>query len=286
MKKRTGLVLEGGAMRGMFSAGVIDVMMENGIDFDGVIGVSAGACFGGNYTSRQPGRVLRYNLRFAHEPEYCSFRSLLKTGDLYGAEFCYHRLPEELDPMDEETFMANPQKFYVNMTDVDTGECVYREIRDLGRESMECIRASASMPVAARPVEIDGRRYLDGGLSDAIPIRKFEEMGYTKNVIILTRPRDYRKQPQKALGLMKLFLKNYPAVIEALKTRHIRYNATLDYIREQEEKEAVFVIAPPVPLRVGKIEHDTREILAAYNMGRDAGMAALPELREFLNRGD
>ncbi len=285
MKEKTGLVLEGGAMRGLFSSGVIDVLMENGIDFDGVIGVSAGACFGGNYTSKQTGRVIRYNTRFAHEPSYCSLRSLFTTGNLYNAEFCYHRLPEVLDPMDEETFTNNPQKFYVNATDVSTGACVYHEVEDLGYESMEWIRASASMPAVSVPVEIGGRRYLDGGISDSIPLKAFEDMGYTKNVVILTRPRNYRKTKMKALPVMNLFLKDMPAVSAALADRHIRYNETLDYIREREENGAVFVIAPELPLEVGKTEHNVEKMLKAYNTGRDAGAAALADLQRFL-RGE
>ena len=167
---KRGLVLEGGAMRGLFTAGVIDVMMEHGIDFDGMVGVSAGSSFGCNFKSRQPGRVLRYNLRFGRDPRYMGLRSLLKTGNLVGAEFAYHVLPLELDIFDSQTFESNPMEFYMVCTDVSTGETVYHRMDKVDYDSLEWLRASASMPVVTRPVKVnDGRLLLDGGISDSIP---------------------------------------------------------------------------------------------------------------------
>ncbi len=271
-------------MRGLFSAGVIDVMMENGIEFDGIIGTSAGAAFGCNYKSRQPGRVIRYNIRFAHEPRFCSFRSLLTTGDLYGAEFCYHTLPMELDPMDAETYKNNPVKFYVNATDADTGEAVYHEIPEVNDEGMEYMRASASMPVVSKPVEIDGKRLLDGGIADSIPVRAFEKMGYTHNVIVLTQPEGFRKTPQKALPVMKLLMKDMPKIPERLKYRYIVYNDTLDYIHELEKEGKALVIRPPAKLEIGKIEHDTVKIREIYDLGRRTGEEYLERVRAFLDQ--
>ena len=195
MKK--GLVLEGGAMRGIFTAGVIDVLLENDIYFDGVIGVSAGACFGCNYVSKQIGRTLRYNLKYCQDPRYCSVRSLIKTGDMFGADFCYHDIPETLDPFDTETFVASSTEFYVVATDIESGEPVYRKMTDCKGEDLEWIRASASMPLASRIVEIDGGKYLDGGIADSIPLDAFQKMRYEKNVVILTRPDGYKKSPNK-----------------------------------------------------------------------------------------
>ena len=172
---KTGLVMEGGAMRGLFTAGVIDVMMENGISFDGAIGVSAGAAFGCNYKSGQPGRVLRYNLRFCKDPRFCSVRSLIKTGDMFGADFCYREIPYEHDLFDYKAYAESPMEFHVVCTDVDTGEAVYKKCDALDGEQMEWLRASASLPLAARIVEIDGKGYLDGGIADSVPLKYFEK---------------------------------------------------------------------------------------------------------------
>ena len=205
MKK--GLVLEGGAMRGLFTAGVLDVMLEHNIEFDGAVGVSAGACFGCNYKSKQIGRTLRYNKRFAKDKRYCSLYSLLTTGDLYGADFCYHEIPEKLDVFDEETYENNPMEFYVVCTDAETGEPVYHRIDTGNEENLEWIRASASMPVVSRAVEIGGKKLLDGGISDSIPLDWFTSIGYDRNVVVLTRPADYVKEPLPMKHGMKLLLK-------------------------------------------------------------------------------
>ena len=198
MKK--GLILEGGAMRGLFSAGVMDAFLENGLDFDGVIGVSAGAAFGCNYISRQKGRVLRYNTRFSRDKRYCSVRSLIKTGDLYNAEFCYHEIPERLDVLDKEFFISNPAEFWVVCTDDLTGDPVYRKLEKMDYTDLEWLRASASMPLAAKIVKIDSYRLLDGGIADAIPVRYFEKLDYNRNVAILTRPEGYAKKKTKLMG--------------------------------------------------------------------------------------
>lgn len=280
---KTGLVLEGGAMRGMFTAGVMDVLMEEGITFDGVIGVSAGACFGCNYKSHQIGRVIRYSKRFAKEPKYCSFRSLLKTGDLYGAEFCYHTVPEKLDPFDNNAFLSNPSAFYVVCTNAKTGEPVYHEIVNADAESLEWIRASASMPIVSRPVEIAKEKYLDGGISDSIPLSWFQKQGYTKNVIVLTQPEDYVKKPMAMMGLMKIALRKYPKIIERLENRHCAYNKETELVKELEKRGEVFVIRPKEKLPIGKIEHDPSKMEIVYQMGRDEAERQLEALIAFRN---
>ena len=216
---KSGLVLEGGAMRGLFTAGVIDVWMTAGITFDGLVGVSAGACFGCNYKSRQPGRVIRYNKRLAKDPRYCSWRSLLKTGDLFNVDFCYREIPFELDPFDVAAYEANPMEFHLSVTDCATGKPVYRRLDRADAEAFRWIQASASMPLVSRPVEIDGREYLDGGLSDGIPLAYFERMGFDRNVVVTTRPHGYRKFPSWKVALTRVFLRRYPAVYRALATR-------------------------------------------------------------------
>ena len=217
---KTGLVLEGGAMRGLFTAGVIDVMMENGIDFDGMIGVSAGAAFGCNYKSRQPGRALRYNLKYCNDPRYCSYRSLFKTGDMFGADFCYHQIPEELDPFDVEAYENSPMEFHLVCTDVVTGQPVYHQCGSIDNNMLEWLRASASMPLVSRIVRVEGFRLLDGGVSDSIPLKHFEEIGYDRNVVILTQPPGYVKKPNRMLPMIRLAMMNYPRFVDAVAHRH------------------------------------------------------------------
>ncbi len=277
-----GLVMEGGAMRGLFTAGVIDILMENGIEFDCAVGVSAGAAFGCNYKSGQPRRAIRYNLRFAKDKRYCSWRSMIKTGDLYGAEFCYHEVPEKLDLFDFRAYEQSPMEFYVVCTDVETGQPVYRKCRNMDRENMEWLRASASMPIVSRVVELDGRKLLDGGISDSIPLRFMESTGCERNVVVLTRPRDYRKKNGKHGGFVKLMLKKYPKLVKAMENRPRMYNGELKYISEAEKAGRALVIAPDEPLPAGHIEHDTDVLLETYRRGRLKGMEMLDAVRDFL----
>lgn len=282
--ERKGLILEGGAMRGLFTAGVIDEMMEQGVRYDGCIGVSAGAAFGCNYKSHQIGRVLRYNKRFAHEKKYCSWYSWLTTGDLYGADFCYHKLPDELDIMDVKTYNSDPMHFYVTATDTATGKAVYHELDHLDDEAYEWMRASASMPVVSRPVRLMGRSLLDGGISDSIPVKFFESIGYTRNAVVLTQPRDYRKGAQSGMKILARLLKQYPAIVKDLKERHIVYNRELDYIDQREKEGKLFVIAPPHELKIGRTEHDTERMDEVYQIGRQTMKEHISELNQFLNR--
>lgn len=263
-----GLVMEGGAMRGLFTAGVIDVMMEEGIGFDGAIGVSAGAVFGSNYKSNQPGRVIRYNLRFCQDPRYSSFRSLAKTGDLFGADFCYREIPDHLDPFDREAYESSPMDFYVVATDVHTGKPVYHNCRKGDREDLDWFRASASMPLAARIVEVGGYQLLDGGISDSIPLKYLESVGYDRNVVILTQPMGYEKKKNKALPLMKAAYSQYPDLLKTMARRQDVYNETTAYIREKERRGEVFVIRPEAALKIKRVEHDRAKIQAVYDQGR------------------
>ena len=280
--RRCGLVLEGGALRGLFTAGVIDAWLDARLTFDGLIGVSAGACFGANYKSRQPGRVIRYSKRFARESRYCSWRSLLTTGDLFGAEFCYHTLPDRLDPFDKRTFATNPMEFHVVATDCATGQPVYRRLDRADWAAFEWIRASASMPLVAQPVPLEGGLYLDGGLSDGIPIRYFESLGYTRNVVIATRPHGYRKRPLRRLALLKPFLRKLPAIYDALRTRHVRYNETLEQIDARVRADVALLIAPPEPLPISRVCHDPDVMQRVYDIGHTLGMKRLGEVKEFL----
>lgn len=279
-----GLVLEGGAMRGLFTAGVLDAWYDSGIRFDGIIGVSAGACFGCNFKSHQPGRVIRYNKRLAKDPRYCSWTSLLKTGDLFGAEFAFHELPKRIDPFNVRRFESDPTNFYCVMTEVKTGKPYYRQLKKADDRAFEWIRASASMPVVSRPVEIDGEEYLDGGLSDGIPLKYFESLGYLRNVVVTTRPDGYRKFPTWKTRLARPFLEKYPKVYEALATRHIWYNETLDYLKEREKDWAAFVVRPEEELPIGRVCHDPEVMQRVYDIGLSMGHKSLNDLKYFLNR--
>lgn len=280
MKK--GLVLEGGAMRGIFTAGVVDVLLEENIYFDGVIGVSAGACFGINYVSNQPGRTIRYNKRFAKDPRYCSIRSLIKTGDMFGVDFCYNRIPNELDVFDSETFANSKTEFYVVATDIVAGKPAYKKLETGKGEDLEWIRASATVPLVSRVVDIGDGHYMDGGISDSIPLEYFQKNGYEKCVTVLTKPRDYRKNDSHQSGLARIIHHKYPALAKVLKDRPAMYNAQLEYIKQQEEAGNIIVIAPPYPLPIGRVEHDPEIMQKAYDMGRAAAQEKLHLIKEFL----
>ena len=278
---KTALVMEGGAMRGMFTCGILDVLMENGITFDGAAGISAGAVFGCNFKSGQAGRAVRYNKKYCGDPRYCSLRSLILTGDLYGADFCYRELPEVLDPFDREAFARNPMEFYAGATDAETGECVFHLCSDGGAEDMLWFRASASMPVVSRPVRIGEHRYLDGGISDAVPYRHMEKLGYSRNVIILTQPKGYRKKPE-VTPVMKLLLRRLPKILEAMERRHEMYNAQMDALDRMEAEKTALIVRPPEDLRIGHVEKDPEELERVYRIGRREAEKRLPEIRDWL----
>jgi predicted patatin/cPLA2 family phospholipase len=279
---KTGLVLEGGAMRGMFTAGVMDVLMENGITFDGAVGVSAGAVFGCNYKSGQIGRVIRYNTAYCGDHRYASVRNLLRTGNLYSEQFCYHDIPDELDPFDAEAFRASPMTFYTVCTDVRTGAPVYHKCENGDAKDLEWMRASASMPLASRIVKVDGYLLLDGGVADSIPVRFFESIGYERNVIVLTQPKGFVKTKNKLLPAMRTALFRYPAFLAAVADRHERYNDAVHYVSMLEESGRAFVLRPPIPLEIGAMERDPAQLRRVYETGRAVAVMQLPKLRAFL----
>lgn len=283
---KTGLVMEGGAMRGMFTCGVMDVMLENGISFDGAVGVSAGAVLGCNYKSKQIGRGVRYSKKYCTDYRYGSWKSYRKTGNLYDVDFCYYKLPGELDVFDREAYVNNPMEFYVTVTDVTTGKAIYHKCDNGIGEDIEWFRASASMPIVSEIVEIGGNKYLDGGIADSIPLRFMQEKGYERNVVILTQPADYVKKKNKFLPLARVKLRKYPEMIKAMADRHFRYNATTKYIREQEERGYVYVIRPPRPLEIGSMEDKPEELERVYQIGRETGNKYVSAIKNFLAKGE
>ena len=281
---KCGLVLEGGAMRGLWTAGVTDVMMENDIWPDGLIGVSAGAAFGCNYKSRQPGRAIRYNTRFARDSRYSGVKSWLTTGNYYNADFGYHTMPRQLDVFDDDAFNDNPMAFYVVCTDVVTGKAVYQLLDEATDDTYDWIRASASMPLASKVVELQGRKLLDGGVADSIPLEYFEQIGYRRNVVILTQPAGYQKEHLRLMPLMRLALRRYPRMIEAMDRRHLMYNSQLEYVAQAEREGRCLVIRPEENIPIGHISHDARQMRLVYEQGRAVGETYLSRIRSFLTR--
>lgn len=279
MKK--GLVLEGGAMRGLFTAGIIDVMMEAGVEPDGLIGVSAGAAFGCNYKSRQPGRAIRYNTRFAKDARYSGLKSLLTTGDYFNAQFDYHIVPYQYDLFDVAAFEQNPMEFMVVCTDVLTGQAVYHKMDRVDYDELEWLRASASMPLASKVVEVAGHKLLDGGVADSIPLAYFESIGYDRNVVILTQPEGYVKHRTKLMPLMRIGLRRYPEMIQAMDRRYLMYNRELEFVRQAEREGRCLVIRPDEKLPIGHISHDPEEMKRVYQIGREMGDRYIERIKAF-----
>lgn len=277
---KIGLVLEGGAMRGMFTAGVLDVLLDEQIAVDGAVTVSAGALFGINYPAKQRGRVLRYNLKYLHDKRYMGWHSLFTTGNVVNKAFAFYELPFTLDPFDQATFAASQIDFWVTLTNIETGEPEYVKITDAFAQ-MEALRATSAMPMVSRVVEIEGKKYLDGGISDSIPLDKAMALGYDKIIVILTRPLDYRKKPSNN-WLFKLFYRHYPKLIERWANRYAEYNQAVEKVIEMEKAGKIFVIRPSESLDISRLEKDLAKVQAMYDLGVKDGQAALSELKNYL----
>lgn len=280
-----GLVFEGGGMRGLYTAGVVDAFLENGIIIKTGIGVSAGICHACSYYSLQKGRAARVILDYVDRPYYCGKRVFAKTGDFFSEQFIYHTIPEKLNKIDNAAFkqmLSRGVKLYSCVTNIKSGEAEYLEIRDM-IDDIESIRASASLPLLSKKVLIDGNYYLDGGVADSIPIKKSEQLGNRKNVVILTQPRDYRKKANSSYLAIKLMYSKYPEFTRSMKLRHISYNSSLEYIKRREEEGDVFVIAPEKSFSIDRLERDKVKLCDLYAMGFADATARLAELKEFLS---
>lgn len=278
---KTGLVLEGGGVRGIYTAGVLDVFMDHALTFDGVIGVSAGAIHGCSYLSNQKGRSIRYYKKYCGDPRFMSFQSWLTTGDVVGAEFCYHELPDKLDPYDHDAFARCSVPFWAVCSNVETGKPEYISMTDM-RSQIEYLRASASLPYFSRIVEQDGRKYLDGGCTDSIPVEAAQKLGFERNVVVLTQPADYRKKPELA-WLAKLLYRKYPMFSKALLNRHNTYNETVAKIMELEQNGSIFVIRPERKLDIGRLETDPEKVQQVYDTGRIDAEKSIKNLKNWLN---
>lgn len=276
-----GLVLEGGAQRGIYTAGVLDVFMENGIHFDGVIGVSAGAIHGCSFVSGQHGRSIGYTLKYSSDKRYMSYYSLITTGNMVGEQFCYHELPEKLFPFDHQAFEKSVTKFYVTCSNLETGKAEYIYCDEL-RTKMPYLRASSSLPFVSQISKINGKLYLDGGICDSIPVRAFQKMGYDKCVVVQTRNAGYQKKKNKLTWLAYIMYRRFPKFIEAIKNRHIMYNNELADIEQMQKEGKIFVIRPSRYEKIRHTEKNPEVLEKVYNMGREDALAALPEMTKFL----
>lgn len=279
-RKKTGLVLEGGGMRGIYTAGVLDVFMEHEIRFDGVMGVSAGAIHGCSYVSEQRGRSIRYYKQFCQDKRFISYRNLLRTGEMVGAQFCYHEIPEKLEPYDFDRFRQSDTEFYVTCSNVETGRAEYLRLWDM-RKDVDLMRASASLPCVSRIVEWNGKKLLDGGCTDSVPYLAFHRMGFLKLVVVLTRHKGYKKKPEKSL-MVEAMYRRYPRFVRAMKNRYRSYNRSISRLEELEEAGKIFVIRPSRRLKISRMRATPRELQKIYDIGRADALAQLQKMNAWL----
>lgn len=282
--EKTGIILEGGGLRGVFTAGVVDLFIEKGVGFDVLIGVSAGACHGCSLLSKQKGRAYAVTTDYLDNKEFLSFKNFLKTGDLFGPEMLYGKIPRELYPIDNEAFLKGKTEFYAAVTNCVTGEAEYKRINDLVGD-MEFVHASGSLPLVAREVYLNGVPYLDGGIADSVPIRQSEKAGCNKNVVVLTQPKGFRLKKSKALPLVRAAYKNYPKMAETLSKRHTIYNETLDYIESLEAQGEIFVIRPEVPLKIKTAEKNRDKLKKAYTHGYETAEKLYGDMEKYMMSG-
>ncbi|MFQ6793875.1 MAG: patatin family protein [Thomasclavelia sp.] len=277
---KVGLVLEGGAMRGMYTAAILDLFLDHQIKIDGIVAVSAGALFGVNYPSNQRGRTLRYNKKYVKDKRYMGFSSLLKTGNIVNKDFAYYQVPFELDAFDEAAYQKSKTDFYATVTDVQTGLPEYIKITN-ATQQIEVLRASSAMPFVSKIVKIGDQKYLDGGVADSIPLQKCIDLGYDKIIVILTRPINYRKKKANPL-LAKLFYHQYPKFVEAINNRYKNYNDMVEMIIEKEKNQEIFVFRPSKKIDIKRIERDPDKLQEMYDLGIEDGNRLIEKLKQYL----
>lgn len=277
----TALILEGGGMRCVYTAGIIDVLIENNISFDACYAVSAGAYHAMSFLSGQKGRAFHACTDYINDRNYFSLHNKITTGDMFGEEFVYHTIPDKLVPYDYEAFKNNPTRFYPVVTNVKTGKAEYPLVEDL-KKDMAAVRASGSLPFVSKMVEIGGEKYLDGGIADSIPVKKALDSGCKKAVVVLSQHHGFVKQPTSTLRQAKIVYRRYPEFVEAMATRHIRYNEALRFVEEGEKNGTIFAFYPKKKVEVGRIDKDMTKITALYRDGIADAEEALDELKAFL----
>lgn len=265
-KSKLGLVVEGGGVRAIYAAGVLDVLHDMRLPFSGVIGVSAGAIHGISFVSGQKGRSYRIYTRFCRDPRFFSFRTWLRTGNIVDNDFCYRQIPQELEPFDQKAFEASGMEFWTVSTNLETGKPEYIRMRDCFAE-IDALIASASLPYVSKPVHYRGKLLLDGGCSDRVPLRAFQSMGFDRNVVVLTHSEDHCVKDRDA-ALVRLFYRKYPAFCRTFENSPQDYEKTQAYLKAEEQKGTVFTIRPKAPIPVSRLSHDPQAIIRAYEMGR------------------
>ncbi|MBQ4135416.1 MAG: patatin family protein [Methanocorpusculum sp.] len=276
-----GIIFEGGGMRGAYTAGIIDALLEHDMNFEYCYGISSGATHATTYLSRQRGRAIQIVTDYIKDKRYFSIKNLIKTGNLFNVDFIYDTIPHELNPYDYETAKNNPAKFFVGVINMETSKGEFLRVKDIEEEYMK-VCASMSLPLIANMVEIDGQRYLDGGISDSLPIQRSINDGNKKSVLVLTQDATYRKKLDKILPLVAIKYRKFPGFVHMVKTRHIRYNASLDQIAEEEKAGRAFVLRPKKPVKIGRLELNRKKMLALYREGYEDGIEAMPRLKAFL----
>ena len=280
---KVGLVLEGGGMRALFTAGVLDALLDiKELDIDGIVGVSAGALFGVNYVSGKKERAIRYNKKYARDKRYMGFYSWITTGNAVNEEFAFYEIPFKLDVFDQEKFKQSKIDFYVVMTNVESGKPEYVLIKDVFKQ-MEYLRATSALPFASKIIEINGKKYLDGGISDSIPIDYCEGLGYDKIILLLTRPKNTHKE-DKLNFLYKLVYRKYPNLVKRLINMGKDYEVVLKKIEDLENKKKIFVIRPPKVLKIGRLEKNEDKIQNVYDIGLNTGIKEKENLLKYLNK--
>ena len=279
---KIGLVLEGGAMRGLFTAGVLDIFLDNNVEVTDVVGVSAGTLFGVNYVSKQRGRALRYNLKNINDKSNMNVKSWVRTGNLINKDFTYYKLPFQLDVFDNKTFKESPINFFATVTNIETGEAEFIKIEDAYKQ-METLRATSALPFISEIIEVGDKKYLDGGITNSIPVDFFEKQDFDKVIVILTRPITYRKE--KTTGIQyKMFYKKYPKLVEKLENRYKEYNDTVDKIVELEKEGKLFVIRPSENITIKRLEKDVEKLQKVYDLGLKDGNNIIEDLKQYLEK--
>ena len=276
-------VLEGGALRGLYTCGILDYLLEKKLNIDCIIGVSAGALFGVNYFSKQKGRAIRYNRTYCNDKRYMSLKSLILTGNIVNKKFAYYKVTKELDPFDEITFEKTNKDFFAVATNLETGKPEYLKI-EKPIEQLEELRATSAMPLLSRIIKVNGKKYLDGAVSDSIPVMKALDMGYEKIVVITTQPFDYKKKEltEKEIKKFQKRYKKYPNFINAAIDRPKKYNSTLDKMKKLEKEKKIFVIRPSEKIEINPIKKNIEDLDFVYNLGLNDIKNKYKDLIEYL----
>lgn len=280
---KIGLILEGGGMRGIYTAGVLDFFIEKNIEVDITIGVSAGSCHASSYLSKQYKRAYNATVDYLNDKRYLSFSNLIKTGSIFGMDFMFNKIPNELNIYDYDTFAKSKSKFVVVATNCETGSPEYFELKDLKKEIIY-MQASCSIPMFANIVEIDDFKLVDGGVSDSIPIEYSLNQGYKKNIVVLTRDVTYKKNKQKFLPIVNKKYKKYPNLIKAIENRHLNYNKSLTLVNQLEKDGDVLVIRPKKPVNVSQIEKNAKKLTSLYEEGYDDAKELYDKILDFIKK--